>query len=80
MKISDSTLNDELIKKILNPDPLEGEDILIEDSSGETIGVIIQPKAYQFLLRKIEEIENANDSKEFEKYEGNGSSLDDLME
>lgn len=61
MKINEQDLPAGLVK--LNPDPLEGEDIVIQDSSGNTIGVIIQPKAYDFFIKKIEEKEDEIDSK-----------------
>lgn len=79
MKIKESSLPAELLGKIKNPDPIEGEDILIESESGELIGVIIQPKAYEFFLKKIEEKEDEIDSALDEKYDSGAKSLDDLM-
>lgn len=58
---------------------MEGEDILIESESGELVGVIIQPKAYKFFLKKIEEKEDEIDSALDEKYDAGAESLDDLM-
>lgn len=79
MKIKESSLPSEVLGKIKNPDPIEGEDILIESESGELIGVIIQPKAYEFFLKKIEEKEDEIDSALDEKYDSGAKSLDDLM-
>ncbi len=79
MKIKESSLPAEVLGKIKNPDPIEGEDILIESESGELIGVIIQPKAYEFFLKKIEEKEDEIDSALDEKYDSGAKSLDDLM-
>lgn len=79
MKIKESLLPAEVLGKIKNPDPIEGEDILIESESGELIGVIIQPKAYEFFLKKIEEKEDEIDSALDEKYDSGTKSLDDLM-
>ena len=80
MKINEKDLPSSLVKSIKNPDPLEGEDIVIQDSSGNTIGIIIQPKAYDFFLRKIKEKENELDSKLSEDYDENSKSLKNLME
>jgi hypothetical protein len=79
MKIKESSLPADVLELIKNPDPLEGEDILIENSNGELVGVIIQPKAYEFFLRKIEERENELDSALDEQYNSSAKSLDDLM-
>jgi hypothetical protein len=79
MKIKESSLSDEVLKKIKNPDPIEGEDILIEGENGELIGVIIQPKAYEFFLKKIEEREDEMDGALDEKYDPSAKSLDDLL-
>ena len=80
MKINEKDLPPSLVKYIKNPDSLEGEDIIIQDSAGNTIGVIIQPKAYDFFLRKIKEKENELDSKPSENYDENSKSLKNLME
>jgi hypothetical protein len=64
---------------VLNPDPLEGEDIIIENDKGNVVGVIIQPRVYDFLLKKIEEKENENDSQDYDKYNKDAPSLDDLI-
>ena len=80
MKIKDRDIPQELLCKILTPDPLEGEDIIIEDDKGHVVGVIIQPKAYEFLLKKVEEREDENDSQEYESFNKDAPSLDDLME
>ena len=80
MKINEKDLPPSLVKSIKNPDPLEGEDIVIQDRAGNTIGVIIQPKAYDFFLRKIKEKENELDSKPSENYDENSKSLKNLME
>lgn len=79
MKIKESSLPADVLRKIKNPDPIEGEDILIESESGELIGVIIQPNAYKFFLEKIEEKEDEIDSTLDEKYDSGAKSLDDLM-
>ena len=79
MKIKDHEIPQELLKKILNPDPLEGEDIIIENDKGDILGVIIQPKAYEYFLKKISESEDENDSQDYEKYNKDAPSLNDLM-
>lgn len=79
MKIQESLLPKDVLESIKNPDPLEGEDILIESQDGELIGVIIQPEAYEFLLKKIEEKEDEIDSKLDEKYDESSMSLEDLL-
>lgn len=79
MKIKESSLPAEVLGKIKKPDPIEGEDILIESENGELVGVIIQPKAYEFFLKKIEEKEDQIDSALDEKYDSSAKSLDDLM-
>lgn len=79
MKIKDRDIPQELLDMVLNPDPLEGEDIIIENDKGNVVGVIIQPRAYDFLLKIIEEKENENDSQDYEKYNKDAPSLDDLI-
>ena len=79
MKIKDKLLPVDVLEKIKNPDPIEGEDILIENEKGELLGVIIQPRAYKFFLQKIEEKENESDSILDEMYDPNAKSLDDLL-
>ena len=79
MKIKESSLPADVLEKIKNPDPIEGEDILIEGDNGELVGVIIQPRAYEFFLKKIEEKENEKDSALDEKYDSSAKSLDDLL-
>ncbi len=79
MKIKRSDLAKDVLNKILHPDPLKGEDIIIEDDSGKIIGVIIQPNTYKFLLKKVEEREDEIDSSLNEEYDKNAPSLDDLM-
>ena len=78
IKIKETLLPKELRDKIKHPDPLIGEDIFIEDEKGDVIGVIIQPKAYNFFLKKIEEIEDKLDSSIFEEYDSTAKTLDDL--
>ncbi|WP_086931404.1 hypothetical protein [Agarilytica rhodophyticola] len=80
MKIKESSIPTDVLEKIKNPDPIEGEDILIESQNGELVGVIIQPKAYEFFLKKIEEKEDEIDSALDEKYDPGAKSLNDLME
>ncbi len=79
MKINQSSISNELLNKIKNPDPLEGEDILIEDNDGNIIGVIIQPKAYEFFLEQVKSREDQLDSSLNDKYDKNSPTLDDLM-
>lgn len=79
MKITESSLPADVLGKIKNPDPIEGEDILIESENGELIGVIIQPKAYEFFLKKIEEKEDEIDSALDETYDSGAKNLADLM-
>jgi len=79
MKMKSTSLPDELLKNIRNPDPLQGEDILIEDADGSLIGAILQPKAYEFFLKKIEEEEELLDASINEPYDKNSKTLDDLL-
>lgn len=79
MKIKSSDIPEDLLTKITNPDPLEGEDILIEDNNGVLLGAIIQPSAYKFFLQKVEEREDELDASLSEPYDKNGKSLDDLL-
>lgn len=79
MKIKSSSIPADLLEKIKKPDALEGEDILIEDENGSLLGVIIQPDAYRFFLQKVEEKEDALDSAQYESYDKNSKSLDDLL-
>ncbi len=79
MKIKASSLPKELLEKIKTPDSLKGEDILIEDDNGSLLGVILQPLAYEFFLKKIEERENELDTSLIEPYDKNSKSLDDLL-
>ncbi len=80
MKTKQSNISNKLLNKIKNPDPLKGEDILIEDNDGKIIGIIIQPKAYKFFLEQIESRENQLDSDISEEYDKNSPTLNDLME
>lgn len=64
--------------KIQNPDPLEGEDILIEDDNGNLIGAILQPDAYAYFLKKVEKREDELDSALDEPYDENAKTLDDM--
>lgn len=80
MKISENDLPPSLVKAIKNPDPLEGEDIVIQDSAGIIIGVIVQPKAYAFFLEKVRETEDEIDSRPSEGYDKNAKTLRDLIE
>ncbi len=61
MRIKSHALPPELVEWIRSPDPLESEDVLIEDEEGTVLGVIIQPNAYAFFLKKVEEREDAID-------------------
>ena len=79
MKVKASTLPENLLNLIRNPDPLEGEDIQIENEDGSLLGVIIQPKAYDFFLKKVEEREDEIDSATSEPYSSDSKSLDDLL-
>lgn len=79
-KFKSKNLPSDLVEAIKNPDPIEGEDLFIEDEKGTTLGIIIQPKAYEFFIKKIEEAENEIDSKTVEKYDANSKSLDDFLE
>ena len=79
MKINERDLPPSLVKSIKHPDPLEGEDVLIQDSAGNTIGVVIQPKAYDFFLKKVKEKEDEIDSKLDEDYDKNSKTLKNFM-
>lgn len=80
MKINEKDLPPALVKSIKHPDPLEGEDIVIQDGAGNTIGVIIQPNAYQFFLKKVKEEEDRRDGALREAYDNKSKTLRDLME
>ena len=79
MKIKANNLPDDLLNLIQNPDSLEGEDILIENDEGTLIGVILQPKAYEFFIKKVEEKEDELDKDNNETYDRNAKTLDDLL-
>jgi hypothetical protein len=79
MKIKANSIPADLLEKIKNPDPLEGEDILIEDSNGDLLGAILQPKAYEFFLKKVEEREDELDSALVESFDKDSKTLDDLL-
>ncbi|HMY90770.1 MAG TPA: hypothetical protein PLM85_08980 [Nitrosomonas sp.] len=79
MKIKSSSLPPDVLAKITNPDPLDGEDILIENEDGSLLAAIIQPKAYSFFLQKVEEKEDELDSSLHQPYDKNATSLDDLL-
>jgi len=78
MKIKSTDLPENILNLIKNPDPLEGEDIQIEDGNGKLIGVILQPKAYEFFIKKIEEREEELDGELNEPYNNNSKILDEL--
>ena len=80
MKVKSSELPASLLDKIRNPDPLEGEDLIIEDELGKVVGVIIQPDAYAFFLKKVAEREDELDNDLDEPYDPNAPTLDDLKE
>lgn len=79
MKINSNSIPGNLLEKIKNPDPIEGEDILIVNDDGSLVGAILQPKAYEFFLKKIEEKEDELDSSINEPYDKNAKTLDDLL-
>lgn len=54
------SLPEELKRLIEEKNPVE-EDIGIADAKGQVKAVMIQPDLYQFLLKKIEEAEDAAD-------------------
>ncbi|MCH8497642.1 MAG: hypothetical protein LAT63_04155 [Marinobacter sp.] len=78
VKIKSSELPDSLLDKVRHPNPLEGEDLIIEDESGKVVGIIIQPEAYAFFLKKVAEREGARDSALDEPYAPDAPTLDDL--
>jgi hypothetical protein len=80
MKIPLKSLPPDIAQAILKPDPVEGEDILVEDADGEVIAAIIQADAYNFLLKKIEEAEDLRDSKIVSPpLDKNAKSIDDML-
>ncbi len=80
MKIKENELPAKVVELIRSPDPLKGEDIIIESHNGDVVGVIIQPEAYAFFVNKVEEEEDKRDSL-LKRGEGESSkSLDELME
>lgn len=68
-----------VLEAILNPDPLEGEDVIIEDDEGQVVAAIIQPDAYRFLLKKIEAREDELDSQTGEPYDPKSKDLRALI-
>ena len=80
MKIKSSQIPPAILHAIRNPDLLEGEDIIIEDENEKIVGVIIQPNAYEFFLRKVSEREDEIDSDPalHEDYDPTAKTLDDL--
>lgn len=80
MRINEKDLPPGLVKSIKHPDPVEGEDIVIQDSAGNTIGAIILPNAYKFFLKKVKEAEDQRDGELGEAYDGKSKTLRDLME
>jgi len=79
-RIKLSSLPAPLREAILHPDPIEGEDVLIEDDSGIVKAAVVQPEAYQFLVRALEERENEVDTGPTEEYDPEGKTLDALIE
>jgi len=75
MKIKASELPDDLMRLIKNPDSLKGEDILIENNDGTLLGAILQPKAYEFFVKKIEEKEDELDRSLDEPYDERAKTL-----
>jgi len=79
-RIKLSSLPASLRESIQFPDPIEGEDVLIEDDRGILVAVVILPEAYQLLVRAIEEREDQIDSGPTEEYDPDGKTLDALIE
>lgn len=79
MKINANKIPADLMDLIQNPDSLEGEDILIENDEGTLIGVILQPKAYEFFIKKVEEKEDELDRDNNETYDRHAKTLDELL-
>jgi len=79
MKIKASQLPSDVLEHIENPDPLEGEDIIIERDSGEIIGMIIQPEVYKYFIEKIEEEEDRINASLNEEYTPESKTLEDLL-
>ena len=75
-----SSLPDELAHFILHPDPLTEEDILIVDNAGTQIAAVISAAAYHFFLKKVEEAEDAIDSKIESTYEPHACTLEQAMQ
>jgi PHD/YefM family antitoxin component YafN of YafNO toxin-antitoxin module len=65
IKVND--LGESLKNMVLNPDPVD-EDIIIKSESGDPVGVIISPKAYEFFLNAVEEEEDRLDSESVEEF------------
>ncbi len=78
MKIKSTDLPESILGLIENPGPLEGEDIQIEDEGGKLLGVILQPKAYEFFVKKVQEREDELDGGIDEVYDENSKTLNDL--
>lgn len=79
MKIKASQLPPDVLEYIENPDPLQGEDVIIERDSGEIVGVIVQPEAYEYFIEKVEEKEDRVDADLNEEYTSRSKTLDDLL-
>ncbi|MCB2263240.1 MAG: hypothetical protein LGR52_09945 [Candidatus Thiosymbion ectosymbiont of Robbea hypermnestra] len=78
MKVKAGQLPTDVLKFIEDPDPLQGEDIIIEKDNGEIVGVIIQPEAYRYFIAKAEEQEDQIDAALNEKYTPQSKTLDDF--
>ena len=79
MKIKATDLPDHLLRLIKNPDPLAGEDLIIEEDDGAVVGVILQPNAYEFFLSQVRAREDGIDECVNEPYDKNAVTLDDLI-
>lgn len=62
----------EALRKLLDEDAPIDEDIGIVGMSGQLLGVIITPDAYDFFLRKVEEEEGRIDLASIQKFDESG--------
>lgn len=70
-EIKMDNVGDVLKELLAEVDPIE-EDIGIFNDSGELAGVVINPKAYDFFLRKVEEEEDRIDAESVSDFEKSG--------
>ncbi|WDE06479.1 hypothetical protein SG34_006045 [Thalassomonas viridans] len=69
--INKPDVGEKLLKLLDEKEPID-EDIIILDESGEIHSAIITKEAYDFFLRKVEEVEDEIDSQTVEEFHRSG--------